>query len=141
VSGFYLTEEIEPGNILDTSKPMEIYHRIFESAPDAQLVVDPAGRIALANAQAESLFGYARTELIGNPVEMLIPQRYHAAHVNHRNGYLAAAHSRPMGEGQDLFGRRKSGEEFPVDIMLSPLQVDKGLFVLCVVRKLSPSRH
>jgi PAS domain S-box-containing protein len=119
---------------------MEIYQRIFESAPDAQLVVDPAGRIALANARAESLFGYARTELIGNPVEMLIPQRYHAAHVNHRNGYLAAAHSRPMGEGQDLFGRRKSGEEFPVDIMLSPLQVDKGLFVLCVVRSLSPSR-
>ncbi len=119
---------------------MEIYHRIFESAPDAQLVIDPAGRIALVNAQAESLFGYPRAEMIGNTVEMLIPQRYHAAHVNHRNAYVAAAHSRPMGEGQDLFGRRKNGEEFPVDIMLSPLQVDKGLFVLCVVRSLSQPR-
>lgn len=119
---------------------MEIYHRIFESAPDAQLVIDPAGRIALVNAQAESLFGYARSEMIGKTVEMLVPPRYHVAHVNHRSAYLAAAHSRPMGEGQDLFGRRKNGEEFPVDIMLSPLQVDKGLFVLCVVRKLSPAK-
>jgi protein-histidine pros-kinase len=116
---------------------MEIYHRIFESAPDAQLLVDPAGRIALVNAQAESLFGYARSEMIGKAIEMLIPQRYHAGHVGHRKAYLAAAHSRPMGEGQDLFGLRKNGEEFQVDIMLSPLQVEKGLFILCVVRNLS----
>ncbi len=116
---------------------MEIYHRIFESGPDAMIVVDPAGRIALANARAEALFGYARGDLVGQAIELLMPQRFRSGHVRHRTGYLAAAHSRPMGEGRDLFGLRKDGSEFPVDIMLSPLHVQKGLFVLCVVRDIS----
>ena len=116
---------------------MEIYHRIFESGPDAMIVVDAAGRIALANARAEALFGYARGDLVGQAIEMLMPQRFRSGHVQHRTGYVAAAHSRPMGEGRDLFALRKDGSEFPVDIMLSPLQVQKGLFILCVVRDIS----
>jgi len=116
---------------------MEIYHRIFESSPDALIVVDPAGRIALLNARAETLFGYARGELIGRAIEMLMPPRFRDGHVHHRVDYVAAAHSRPMGEGRELFGLGRDGVEFPVDIMLSPLQVEKGLFILCVVRKLS----
>ncbi len=120
--------------------PMEIYHRIFESSPDALLVIDPAGRITLVNARAEALFGYERVDMIGQAIEMLIPPRYRTDHVSHRMNYLGAPHSRPMGEGAALFGQRKGGDEFAVDVMLSPLHVEKGLFILCIVRSLSERR-
>ena len=117
--------------------PMEIYQRIFEYTPDALFVVDTAGQIALANVQAEALFGYDRSELIGQPVEMLIPPRLAARHVDHRARFMSEAHSRPMGAAVELFAQHKDGNEFPVDIMLSPMIVHGEHFTLCVVRDIS----
>ena len=116
---------------------MEIYQRIFEYAPDAQLIIDQAGRITLANTQAETLFGYDRSELIGQPVEMLMPPRFAARHVGHRNRFKGEAHSRPMGSAAELFGQRKDGREFPVDIMLSPMILHGEHLILCVVRDIT----
>lgn len=114
-----------------------IYQRIFEYTPDALLVIDDAGRISLANAQAESLFGYDRSELIGQPVEMLVPSRFAARHVEHRARFGDETHSRPMGATTELFARRKDGSELPVDIMLSPMIVQGSHLILCVVRDIT----
>ena len=116
---------------------MKVYQRIFESTPDALLLIDQAGRITLANAQAESLFGYDRRELIGQPVEMLVPSRVAARHVGHRAEFMAEAHSRQMGAAVELFARRKDGSELPVDIMLSPMLIDGRHFTLCVARDIT----
>ncbi|WP_237763299.1 GGDEF domain-containing protein [Thiobacillus denitrificans] len=103
----------------------------------AQLLVDQAGRITLANAQAETLFGYDRSELIDQPVEMLVPSRFAARHVGHRAGFMAESHSRPMGAAVELFARRKDGSELPVDIMLSPMLIAGRHFTLCVARDIT----
>ena len=116
---------------------VERYQRIFESAPDAILVVDSEGRIERANAQTERLFGYAPEELSGRSVESLIPQRLRDGHAAHRAGFWASPRLRPMGRGLTLFGRRKDGSEFPADIMLSPVDAADGAFVVVVVRDLS----
>ncbi|MBI4445760.1 MAG: PAS domain S-box protein [Acidobacteria bacterium] len=120
---------------------MEVYHSIFESAPDVVLVVDKEGRIARVNAQAEKMFGYNRDELIGQTVEILIPQRFAARHVAHRSNYLLEPRLRPMGAGLDLYGRRKDDTEFPVDLMLSPLDTDEGAFALAVVRDITERKR
>jgi PAS domain S-box-containing protein len=120
---------------------MELYHRIFEFAPDGILVVDGTGCIACVNAQIEKMFDYPRDELLGRPVEVLIPERFHKAHVGHRSGYLVEPHTRPMGAGLELFGRRKDGREFPVAIMLSPMETDDGVAALCVVRDISDRKR
>ncbi|MBI4558252.1 MAG: PAS domain S-box protein [Candidatus Hydrogenedentes bacterium] len=112
----------------------EILYKIFENAPDAILLVDMEGRITMANAQAENMFGYRREELLGQPVEILIPPRLAARHVKYRAEYGAAPRIRPMGAGLELFGHRKDGSEFPVDIMLSPLEVEGSSLFLGVVR-------
>lgn len=116
---------------------MEIYQRIFEYTPDALFVVDQAGGIMLANVGAEGLFGYDRSELIGRPVEMLMPSRFAAHHVDHRARFMSEAHSRPMGASVELFARHKDGREFPVDIMLSPMIVRGEHITLCVVRDIT----
>lgn len=112
----------------------EILYRIFEFAPDAILLVDGEGRIAKANAQAFRMFGYSRGELLGELVEILVPQRLAHHHVAYRSGYLSSPRTRPMGAGLELFGKRKDGTEFPVDIMLSPLETHDGRVVLGVIR-------
>lgn len=116
---------------------MKVYQRIFEYTPDALLLTDQSGCIALANAQAETQFGYDRLELIGQPVEILVPPRYAAEHVGHRTRFMAEENSRPMGAAIELFARRKDGSELPVDIMLSPMIVDGLPFTLCVVRDIT----
>jgi diguanylate cyclase (GGDEF)-like protein/PAS domain S-box-containing protein len=116
---------------------MDIYQRIFEYTPDALLVTDEAGSIVLANAQAESLFGCERSELIGQPVEILVPARFAAHHAGHRMRFTSEAHSRPMGKAAELFARRRDGTEFPVDIMLSPMILHGTHLVLCVVRDIT----
>ena len=98
------------------------FRSLFEFSPDAIVVVDQAGRIAELNAQVEKVFGYQRAELVGQAVEVLIPQRFHDAHPKHRADYEAHRHARPMGLGLELYGRRKNGSEFPVDIMLGPIE-------------------
>src|SRR5437763_60052 len=89
----------------------ETFRELLESAPDAMVIVDVAGKIVLVNAQAEKLFGYTREELADERVEKLVPDRFREAHPKHREGYSGEPHTRPMGAGLDLYGRRKDGSE------------------------------
>ncbi len=116
------------------------FRRMLESAPDAMTIVDKAGTIRLVNEQAEKVFGYARGELIGRPVEILIPERFGAVHPGHRSHYFADPKMRTMGIDLELYGRRKTGEEFPVEISLSPLETDEGLWVCAAIRDISEKK-
>jgi PAS domain S-box-containing protein len=111
-----------------------LFEKLFEFSPDAVLVTDKTGSIVRANAQAEWMFGYDRQELIGQAVEILIPERFRPIHPKHRSDYAAQSRTRPMGAGLDLYARRRDKTEFPVDIMLSPLTLDGEPFTLAVVR-------
>jgi protein-histidine pros-kinase len=110
------------------------FRDLLESAPDAMVIVDSHGTMVLVNSQAERLFGWSREELLGRKIELLVPQRYGDAHMQHRDGFFASPKTRSMGKGLDLFGRRKDGSEFPVEISLSPLVTDEGLFVSSAIR-------
>jgi PAS domain S-box-containing protein len=114
---------------------------LLDSAPDAVVIADENGRITLVNEQTERLFGYNRTELVGAPVETLLPRRVHKRHVRHRGGYLEAPGTRPMGVGIDLKGRRKNGTEFPVDISLSAISTDRGRLVTAFVRDITERKQ
>jgi formate hydrogenlyase transcriptional activator len=113
------------------------FENLFEFSPDAIVVTDESGRITKVNSQVERVFGYTRTELLGRPVEILMPERFRAAHSNHRGSYGAHASVRPMGTGLELYGRRKDGAEFPVDIMLGPVETVGGPIFLSVIRDVS----
>jgi PAS domain S-box-containing protein len=119
----------------------DLFRRLIEAAPDAMVVVDERGVIAFVNTQTEALFGYTREELLGQPIEILIPDRFRTTHVAHRSKFLAAPRARPMGSGLELFGRRKSGEEFPVEISLSPLETPRGRLVSGAIRDVSERRR
>jgi PAS domain S-box-containing protein len=114
---------------------------LLESAPDAMIVVSSGGRIVLANAQAEALFGYPRAELRDQPVEMLIPERLRSGHPEFVAGYVAAPQVRAMGSGRELYARRRDGSEFPVEIGLSPVRSDEGLHVVAAIRDVSERRR
>jgi len=116
------------------------FRGLVESAPDAVVVVDQSGCIVLANRQTELLFGYSRTELLGQTIEILLPERLHQRHRGQRDGYLDAPGVRPMGSGRDLTARRKDGSEVPVEISLSPLQTESGVLVSAAIRDIS-ERH
>jgi PAS domain S-box-containing protein len=117
------------------------FDALLESAPDAVLIVDKQGTIVLANAQTENLFGYTRTELVGQPIEALLPKPLRKRHERHRAGYLAAPKTRPMGAGLDLAGRRKDGTEVPVDISLATTSSDEGPLVTAFIRDISERRR
>ncbi len=128
--------------VLRDAKLLESKYRdLLESTPDAILIANQTGRIVLANSQADTLFGYDRGELVGVPVELLLPQRYRAGHVSHRSGFFSEPRTRRMGAGLELHGLRKNGEEFPVEISLSPLQTDEGTLVMSAIRDISERRR
>ena len=104
----------------------ELVRSLLDSSPDAMVVVDSRGNIVFINQQFSALFGYAREEVRGQPIELLIPQRFRADHVDHRAGFAAERRVRPMGAGLDLYARHQDGSEFPVEISLSPVQ-DSGV--------------
>jgi PAS domain S-box-containing protein len=110
---------------------------LFEFAPDTIVVVNQEGKIAQINTQVEHMFGYAAGDLIGHTIEVLLPERFRQGHSQYRSAYIDEPHRRPMGAGLKLFGRRKDGTEFPVDIMLSPMQSEDGGMVIAVVRDIT----
>lgn len=114
---------------------------LLELAPDAMIIVDSDGRMAIVNGQTESMFGYARNELLGQQIEMLLPDRVRNPHIEHRDQYARAAKLRPMGQGQDLVGLRKDGTEFPVEISLSPIKTDAGKFISSVIRDVTERKR
>jgi formate hydrogenlyase transcriptional activator len=110
---------------------------LFEFSPDAILVCDAQGRITEANARVNTIFGYQREELVGQPIETLIPERFRQGHLQHRANYTREPRLRPMGIGLDLQGLRRDGTEFPVDILLGPVETQQGRVVISIVRDLS----
>jgi len=109
------------------------FRLVVEAAPNSMVMVDRAGKIVMVNAQAERVFGYSRTELVGQPVEMLVPERFRSHHPELRKTFFADPQPRPMGAGRDLYGLKKDGSEFPVEIGLNPIETDEGTMVLSAI--------
>jgi protein-histidine pros-kinase len=118
-----------------------LFEALLEAAPDAMLVLRDDGRMVLINNQVERLFGYARHELIGQPVELLVPKRFHREHPSHRSAYFGDPRTRPMGVGLDLYGCKKDGTEFPAEISLAPLRSSEGLLVTAAIRDISDRKR
>ena len=133
-----VTERRQAEGALRTSEAK--FRRLLELAPDAIVIVDPDGRMTLVNSQAQRLFGYAEQEMLGQPVELLVPDRVRVGHVAHRARYMAEPRTRPMGSGLALAGRRKDGTEFPVEISLAPMDSEDGMLVISVIRDVTDRR-
>ena len=124
-------------DITERKQAEELFQLATEASPSGTLLVDHQSRILLVNAHIEELFGYARDELIGKAVDILVPERFARAYASDRANFFAAPEARAMGEGRELFGRRKDGSEFPVEIGLNPIQTPHGLVVLANVVDIS----
>ena len=127
-------------DVTDRKRAEAKFAGLLEAAPDAMVCVDRDGRIALVNAQTERLFGYGRDELIGWPVEMLVPDGVRGVHPGHRAGYVADPRPRPMGAGMELAGRRRDGSTFPAEISLSAIDTEEGILVSAAVRDVTQQR-
>lgn len=114
---------------------------VLDAAPDAMVIVDASGAMVLVNRQVERLFGYARTELLGQAVERLVPMRLRGRHQSHRAGYARDPQVREMGSGLELYAARKDGTEFPVEVSLSPLETPEGVVTICAIRDITERRR
>jgi protein-histidine pros-kinase len=127
-------------DITERKKVEAKFRGLLEAAPDAMVIVDREGLILLVNSQTERLFGYQRDELLGQPIELLVPDRFHGVHPGHRSGYFSDPHPRPMGRDIELFARRRDGAEVAVEISLSPLETEEGLLVTAAIRDITERR-
>lgn len=127
-------------DITDSKRAEETFQMIVESAPNAMIMADETGKILLVNAQVEKFFGYTREEVLGKPVEMLVPDRFHEGHPQHRADFMADPSPRAMGVGRDLSGRRKDGSEFPIEIGLNPIEMAEGMTVLASIIDITERR-
>jgi len=136
------TKEVEK-ELLERKKSELKFIGLLESAPDAMVITGSDGKIAMINAQAERIFGYRRDEIIGKEVEILVPERFHHKHTSHRQGYVKNPKTRGMGIGMDLFGKRKDGSEFPVEISLSPLKTEEEeeIIVISAIRDITKQKE
>src|SRR5690349_11219310 len=116
------------------------YQLLLDTAPDAMVITNARGHIDFVNLQTEKLFGYSRSELIGQPIEVLIPDRFRASHIGHRSKFVNSPTVRPMGTGIQLYGRRKDGSEIAIEVSLSPLATPEGTVVSAAIRDIT-ERH
>jgi PAS domain S-box-containing protein len=132
------------GAALDITKRKqaeEQFRLVVEAAPNAMIMVNTDGCITLVNTQTEAVFGYAREELIGHPIEMLVPERFRSNNMGDRRCYFCDPRSRPIGAGRELFGRCKDGSEVPIEIGVNPIHTSEGLFVLASIIDISERKQ
>jgi PAS domain S-box-containing protein len=130
-----------PNDATGASQAEDHFAHLLDAAPDAMLVVSKAGAIQLANAQTEKLFGYTREELLGKPLELLIPDRFRRFHAGHVQKFAVSPTARSMGSGLELSGRRRDGTETPVEVSLSPVQWGREMSVCAAIRDISDRRR
>ncbi|MEZ0375499.1 MAG: PAS domain S-box protein [Candidatus Sericytochromatia bacterium] len=130
-----------PAQPEDSSAPDDRFQSLWEAAPDATLMVDAAGLIQLVNSQTEKLFGFSRPELIGQSIEMLVPERFRSIHTKYRHNYFHFPQHRPMGVGREFSIQSKSGREIAVEISLSPLKTGDEQMVLCTIRDITERKQ
>ncbi len=128
-------------DITQRKQAAELLRLVFEAAPNAMIMVSAEGKIVLVNAQTEAIFGYSRDELIGQPVELLVPEAVRSVHPDYRQGYVGQPTARVIGAGRELFWRRKDGSEVPVELGLNPIETSEGLFVLASVIDITERRR
>jgi len=136
-----MNQNSTPTDISNMGGSEVFFRNLLESAPDAMIIVDQQGLMAVVNGQAQTMFGYTREEMIGQSIEGLIPVATRRSHVGYRKSYTEKPNLRPMGEGIDLVGLRKDGSEFPVEISLSPVETENGRFISSVIRDVSVRRQ
>ena len=123
------------------SIPPELARSALDAAPDAMIIIDASGVIRYANRQVTALFGFAHDDIIGQQVEQLMPERYQARHLDHRQGYIRNVRLRPMGQGLELFGRRRDGTEFPIEISLSPIEGGDQILAAAAIRDVTDRKR
>ena len=123
------------------SNTEEMMHLAVEASPSGMVMMDQDGKIVMVNSMTEKLFGYSRQELIGSPLEMLVPERFRHQHPEYRQTYIGESKTRLMGHGRDLYGLHKNGQEFPVEVGLNPIETEHGIFVLAAIVDITDRKY